>query len=100
MENLISCIRKNLENDVISNYPRKDADYLERLKSFEQVEDFPISKEKAAIAGFEYIGPEDRLRVRAVHFNLQKFSKTIKSQKNILVNNLCSGLLLNTVIKS
>ena len=67
MENFISCIRKNMDNEnVISNYPRKDADYLERLKSFEQIEDFPISKEKAAIAGFEYIGPEDRLRVRTM----------------------------------
>jgi len=63
MESFISCIRKDVDNDVISNYPRKDADYLERLKSFDQIENFPISKEKAAIAGFEYIGPEDRLRV-------------------------------------
>ena len=79
MENFISCIRKNMENEVISNYPRKDADYLERLKSFEQIEDFPISKEKAAIAGFEFIGPADRLRVRTV--NLMKDSKTIKLEK-------------------
>ena len=81
MENFISCIRKNMDNDVISNYPRKDADYLERLKSFEQIEDFPISKEKAAIAGFEYIGPEDRLRVRVVHLIYRNFQKPWKSIK-------------------
>ena len=60
------------------NYPRYDAKFAERLKTFQGI-DLPVPAEEFALAGFTYSGPGDCVRVQMILIFVTEFDKVNQS---------------------